>query len=791
MNTRLIERYAIKATVPYMVLTGLLLTGLLVAQQGTRFAEVLEGTSASPGVSVKLLWALLPGILMLTIPVAVLIGIMVGFGRLNANSELVVWRATGVSEAKLIGTMLLIALPATACSIYMGLFAAPQAARSVRALVLQVIEQKFESPLEPGTFETSVPGKILHVGDSDHERGEWKKVFIHEQNGANGVRLITARSGRIDKSSTSGEAAELVLRDAQVVTLPIKSGGTGAKATETANDAASTGKINDTEDEVVVERLAQLRVRLDVNLDRLRKAVETREMELEELSLNELYARGANAANAGERLNARIALHRRLALCFAPLCFALLGSALAVKFKRGGRGYGGLVALAIIFLYYLLTIGGEQLGRSGVLKPELAMWLATFCVVGLAGLRLAMSRAIPFVAFNFSKQSKHNGLQTHQASATDSGSLNLSHYFRLSRLLDSRILRLVGKNFCFCLLCLVSLFIVFTLFDVWRFVAGRGVSYRTVLLYFWYLQPFLLTALAPAAIFIAALVGYSRLTQNNEVVAWLAAGQSTYRLALPGVLLAATVGGGLWWMQENVLAQANIRQDDLRDRMKSGTSSRAVTGGQGTQWVADNAARRLFAYHAGENSIDDTTIYDFDSQGVHLSKISMTPQGSWIDESRLRLSQCSKYEINKGRAMLSTCDQLIIPATAEMFKQTLFKQSHLRTSQLNSMLTRSPQFKADGEKHRELKLAYLRRYTKAFEPLVLVILATALALACGRYGSLIALSVALVVGTLFFLALEGFALLGNYGLLPALAAAWTPIVLCGASGIYFLSRQKT
>ncbi len=80
-----------------MVLTGLLLTGLLVAQQATRFAEVLEGTSAPLGVSVKVLWVLLPGILILTIPVAVLIGILVGFGRLNANSELVVWRATGVS----------------------------------------------------------------------------------------------------------------------------------------------------------------------------------------------------------------------------------------------------------------------------------------------------------------------------------------------------------------------------------------------------------------------------------------------------------------------------------------------------------------------------------------------------------------------------------------------------------------------------------------------------------------------------------------------------------------------
>lgn len=775
-----------------MVLTGLLLTGLLVAQQATRFAEVLEGTSAPLGVSVKVLWVLLPGILILTIPVAVLIGILVGFGRLNANSELVVWRATGVSEIKLIGTMLLVASLATACSVYMGLFAAPQAARSLRALVLQVIQQKFESPLEPGTFETSVPGKILYVGDSDRKRGEWKKVFIHEQSGSSGTRLITAYSGRIDKTVGSAEVAELVLNDAQVITLPLEKLVTRVEGIETAN--AGKAGIASAEDEVVVERLAQLRVRLDIDLGGLRKAIETREMELEELSLKELYARGMYAAGESEKLNARIALHRRLALCFAPFSFGLLGSSLAVKFKRGGRGYGGLVALVIIFQYYLLTIGGEQLARSGVLKPEIALWLATFCIVGFACLRMVVLRAVRSLTGSVFLTPRHHPIKQNLWKPTaGSRGGDLPLYFRLSRLLDSHILKLIGKYFCFCMLCLVTLFVVFTLFDVWRFVAQRGISYRVVLLYFWYLQPLLLTALAPAGIFVATLVGYSRLTQNNEIVAWLAAGQSAYRMALPGVLLAASVSGGLWWMQENVLAHANIRQDDLRDYMKSGKPARAVTGGQGEiQWVSgEDAARRLFAYRAGENSIDDVVIYAFDSLGVHLSEVAVTPQGRWIGDSNLRFNQCGGYEIKEGRAKLKVCDGTTIPVSTEMFKQTLFKQAHLSTSQLYSMLGRSPQFKVDEEKHRTVELAYFRRYTKVFEPLVLVVLAIALALACGRYGSLIALSVALIIGTGFFLAVEGFALLGNYGLLPTLVAAWTPIVLCGASGVYFLSRQKT
>lgn len=630
----------------------------------------------------------------------------------------------------------------------------------------------------------------MHVGDSDRERGEWKKVFIQEQGGATSVRLITASSGGIDRNTSSAESAELVLKDAQIITLPDGNPVTGVTL-RNSPEITKSGVGRD-KDELVVERLARLRVKLDVGVEGLRKAVESRDTELEELSVSELYRRSGSLINNREKTNVRIVLHRRLALCLAPLCFGLLGATLAVKFKRGGRGYGGLVALVIIFLYYLMTIAGEQLARSGLLKPEFSMWLATFCVVGIAVLQLVISRALPFVAINFSSRSNPTSLQIHQPSGTGSGGMDLAKQFRIAGLLDSRILRLVSNYFCFCLLCLISLFVIFTLFDVWRFIAaGRGVTYQVVLLYFWYLQPFLFTALAPAAIFIAALVGYSRLTQNNEVVAWLAAGQSTYRLVFPGVVLATAVGGGLWWMQENVLAQANIRQDALRERMKSGTSSRTVTNEQGVKWVSDIEARRLFAYRSGDNRIDDLIAYEFDPQGVHLSRISATPQTDWVDESRLRFNECMEYEISGGRTAVSKCDGLIITATTEMFKQALFKQAHLSTSQLSSIVDHSPTLNVDQEKYRTLKLAHLRRYTKAFEPLVLVILATALALACGRFGSLIALSLSFVIGTLFFLGIEGLALLGSYGLLPVQVAAWTPIMLCGTFGLYFLSRQKT
>ncbi len=48
-----------------------------------------------------------------------------------------------------------------------------------------------------------------------------------------------------------------------------------------------------------------------------------------------------------------------------PLIFALLGTALVLRFNRGGKGFGIVLALAGLVIYYLIALFGEQLARTG------------------------------------------------------------------------------------------------------------------------------------------------------------------------------------------------------------------------------------------------------------------------------------------------------------------------------------------------------------------------------------------------------------------------------------------
>src|SRR5436190_1159979 len=135
----------------------------------------------------------------------------------------------------LLAPALLIGLVAAGATTYLHLKEAPQAARDLRRVALQGALRKLDSPVEPRTFNTEIPGYVIYVRDGDKNQGTWGRVFIYAQQ-PDGARIVTARSGRIDSSN---EKSELVLSDAVAMKIP---------------------NTDSSERNYVVERLAQLRI---------------------------------------------------------------------------------------------------------------------------------------------------------------------------------------------------------------------------------------------------------------------------------------------------------------------------------------------------------------------------------------------------------------------------------------------------------------------------------------------------------------------------------------------------
>ena len=238
----LIPRYIIGAMAPYILLSLLLLTAILFAQQAARLAELVVYADLPFSLLGSIGAALLPGALTFSIPLAALAGIIIGFSRMGSDSEIVAMRAAGVGSWTRIWPALLIGLLLSGVTAYLHLKEAPEAARDLERIALQGALAKLDSPVEPRTFST-LPRYVIYVRDGDKDRGTWGRVFIFAQRTDRTTEVFTARSGRID---SSGDQSELVLTDVLATKFPT------SKA-ENQSEAGADQKS------YVVERSDQLR----------------------------------------------------------------------------------------------------------------------------------------------------------------------------------------------------------------------------------------------------------------------------------------------------------------------------------------------------------------------------------------------------------------------------------------------------------------------------------------------------------------------------------------------------
>lgn len=755
--------YVVKSALPYVLLTLVLLTAILFTQQTGRFAELALYADLPLSLAGEIAAALLPSVLILTLPVAVLAGIVIGFARMGSDSEIIAIRAAGVGTWTLLFPALLIGLVATGATTFLHLKEAPQAARDLRRAALQGALRKLDSPVEPRTFNTEIPGYVIYVRDGDKSLGSWGRVFIYAQLPDGSTRIVTARSGRIDSSN---EKSELVLSDAVAMKIP---------------------QADTAERSYVVERLDQLRITINTGRAALLERLSQKDLQTEELDWRDLQQQ-AQSENIEERREAERTINRRLALSVAPFVFALFGGLLGMRVRRGGRGAGILLSLAVVVVYYLVSLLGESLARNNSVSAITGEWMGT-AVILLLSLVLLRFDSIPRLRLAKTFLTKgHRDHDEYKARVPE-------HTLGAGRsgfpsLLDTSLFGTLTTSFVLGFVSLVSIFIIFTLFELWRFIGSNRVPAGVVGKYLLFLLPLVAVELFPATMLITVLISYALLARRNEAIAWWASGQSVYRLMMPGLLFAVAAGAGTWLVQEHLMPSANVKQEALRARIRGG-QPRAITG-TGRQWLASVESRRLYSYEFDEQAglLIEPAVYELDEEAVHLRRVTTGKSGVWTANNQLLIKDAEAVNLS-GMVVERQGQkdaQVAGVESPQVFRPTVDKPSQLSVLALSSYLKAAKQRGVDVS---SLALALQRKYVNPFSVIVMAFIGMPLALAFGRRGAIVALCVAVGVSVAYWGVGGGFQQLGNHGLLPPEVAAWAPPVIFAAAGTYFLSRVRT
>ncbi|HEX8746944.1 MAG TPA: LptF/LptG family permease [Pyrinomonadaceae bacterium] len=762
----LIQRYIIAAIIPYLLMALLLLTAILLAQQSGRLAEILVVARVPTELLAEFSLSLIPNVLVFALPTAMLVGGLVGLSRMGTDSELVAMRAAGIGTWQMLWPVLMLGCLLTGAALWVNLTVAPEAARTLRRATIRAALYKMDSPVEPRTFNTEIPGYVIYVKDGDKVRGQWGRVFLFAQQKDGLTRLVTARSGRIDSSA---ERSELVLTDAISTTFPAKEGqGTASRTTE---------------------RLEQLRFVLDTGRKELLGDLQKEEARPEEMYWNELFIPGQTHRESRERLTLA---HRRLAFSMGPMIFALLGAGLGLRVRKGGRGFGLLLSLAVLLVYYLLSLLGEQMARTGAVPVLAGTWMANLLTAAWALLLLLKRRGSLQVLRlpNIFRRTATYGTPAQAVAGDVAARAKSRRLLGFPSLLDKTVIRTVSLSFATVLIALAALILVFTLFELWKWIVERGTGTRTVLEYLLYLLPFVGVQLASPSMLVAVLVSYALMARRSEAIAWWACGQSVFRLALPGLFTAICAGLLLWGVQERLMPAANLRQDALRAQIRTGTARASTQSGR--LWLASTETGRIYSYiYDGTGAqLYDLSIYEFDPDGIHLSRIIKGETADWTTAGGMVLEGADETILD-GLSMTSRQTERLEmrrPDSIDLFKPWADKPSQLSAKELSAYIKT---IRRKGESVAPLMVALQRKYADPFGVVVMALVGIPLALAFGRRSAIAALSYAVAVGLAFWGVTSGSQQMGVYGFLPPAVAAWAPVVIFGATGTYLLARSRT
>lgn len=753
---RLISIYLARNVVSYFAFAWILLSVILFVQQAGRYADIFFGANIPRNLIWQLTLALVPNVIAFTCPMAVLIGVVIGLSKMRGDSELAAIRAAGVGNWQITMPIIVLGLILSAFTVGVNIYGIPFAAQIVRKVAVQTAVYKLESPIEPGVFNTQINNLTVYVKDGDFEKGTWKNVFIFNENPANHeLRLITSKSGRLD---SNGENTELVLENAVINTF--------------STDNLQIKTVN--------ENLGQIRYALKSKRGEIVDKMSNQQPTPEELGIKDL-AKYAESKTGKERTEAEIILQRRLVLSITPLIFALLGTALILRFNRGGRGFGILLALLSLIAYYLVAILSEQLARTNVIS------------VLTAGALPITASVLMILYFNYSARFSTKKLFRGFGKTNLSGKLKdwlprrkRANFLSFSAgILDFDIIFNLLGYFLLTFSFLTIIYLIFTVFELWKFVADLDNGFDLLAKYLIFLLPYIYIQLAPSALMIAILAAFVIKSRQNEIVAWMSAGQSVFRLLLPCFFLMSVIGIADWELQERVIPATNRTQDGLRDQIRS----RGVMAQRsGKFWVAND--RRIYSFEWDDNRAGETqkvknlSVYEF-GEDARLTAVYHSQKAVWSKNKILFGEPAEKTSWNQDKIEKTPIGGGELIENSSPFDNVYEKPTHLSSERLKKQI-------ADGEiGQRDYEIALEKKYSTVVLPLIIALFTAPFALSLNRSGRVTTVGLAIGVWLLFMGLTNVFEQFGLNDILPAKFAVWTPLALFSLLGVVWLSKVKT
>jgi LPS export ABC transporter permease LptG/LPS export ABC transporter permease LptF len=783
---RILTRYILGEVLSHALIGCVIFTFILFMKELPRILEMVVHNSSTLVSVVEVFLLTLPNFLMVTVPMAVLVGVLLGFSRLASDSEIIAMRASGLGIGYFVRVAFIVALGGTALGLFNSLYLAPRANQAILAMDKTLaLQASYE--IEPRVFDEDFRNFVLYVQDVRSGTGaaNWRQVFMANTTDPTTPMIITAGSATVASESTSDSGHELLMR--------LRDGS---------------------RHETVAGQPQQYNISIFDFIDMPLASSQQNGAHLGRLDTN-IYAMPTNVlwqrSHGPDGKRFMIELHKRFSYPVACLVLMLVGVPLGVTSQRGGKSSAWVFTILLVFLYYLLSSTGIALGKQSWVSAFFAVWSANL-IFAAGGLFLLWEMAeggrfLSTITSWTTRFQKSESAVEAKARRTPLGGL-ISRFRRRTRhaaassafprILDRYVINEFLGIFFLVLTGFVMLILVFTFLDLVGDILRNHIEISVIGAYLINLAPSMIYQITPLAVLIAVLVTFGMLNRNSEIVAMKATGISLYRLVSPIVSIAAILSLTLFLFDQFYLPQANRKQEALRNIIKGKPPQTVLHPEQ--NWIfgqsQHGAPGRIFYYQffdPDRNQFANLSIFEFDPSSFALSRRLFAARAIWDADSHTWLLQ-DGWQRDINGANVTEYREFKQSSFLEIHEEpSYFKKENLQAQEMNfGQLDRYiGDLRQSGFDTMRLRVQLWQKLAYPLVAIIMAVLAIPFALSMGRRGSLTGIAVAIGVALTYFVINGLFSALGNVDYLPAALAAWSSDILFGLVGSYLLLRTPT
>jgi lipopolysaccharide export system permease protein len=303
-------------------------------------------------VAIQLFIFRLPAVMVYIFPMAMLLSALLGFARLSSDSEVVAFRAAGVSLYRLVVPVLIMGLLVSFTTLLFYEIVVPQSSEAAKNLLVETTA-RHTPKIQKNMFLPELEhGRLKRVFYARELKGEvMKEVVIGEFSEGRLAQLINAEEATWERDKDRWKLAKGII-----------------------HILSETGEY---------KHLIRFEEQY-IAIKYTPKDFFIGEKKAEEMNINELNKFIALKRKMGEDItDYEIQLNMKMAIPFACLVFALLGAPLGLAPRRASSSIGLGLSIIIIFLYYIMMSISVAVGELRLLSPFLSAWVpnvATGCI---------------------------------------------------------------------------------------------------------------------------------------------------------------------------------------------------------------------------------------------------------------------------------------------------------------------------------------------------------------------------------------------------------------------------